>query len=84
MQTILGMFSLTFSEYRATLDALNFHADAILANPKHLLTEKTHESIQKIIELLDKFGTDQGNDDLWEDAYESFWKCHKADELEED
>ena len=73
------MFSLTFSEHTDTLDILTVHADAILRNPKRL-TEKTPESLPKIIGLLERFGTDEGNDDLWKDAYESFWKCHNAEE----
>ena len=73
------MFSLTFSAHPDTLDILNVHANAILTNVKRL-TEKTPESLQKIIELLERFGTDEGNDDLWKDAYESFWKCHNAEE----
>ena len=73
------MFSLTFSEHTDTLDILTVHSDAILRNPKRL-TKKTPESLGKIIELLEKFGTDEGNNDLWKDAYESFWKCHNAED----
>jgi len=40
--------------------------------------------LKKIIELLEKFGNDEGNQDLWEDAYQSFWKCREAEKVEED
>ena len=53
------------------MSCLNAHADPILSNPK-CLTEKRHESLEKIIELLQRFGSDEGYEDLWEDAYQLF------------
>jgi len=77
------MFSLTCLEHDKTLEILNFHADTILSNP-NVLTEKPHPSFVKIIELLQRFGTDEGNEEIWEDANKAFWDWHDPrEEMEE-
>jgi len=77
------MFSLTCLEHDSTLEILNFHADSILSNPK-VLTEKPHPSFVNIIENLQRFGGDDGNDEIWKDAHQAFWDWHDPREVEDD
>ncbi|RPB00418.1 hypothetical protein L873DRAFT_1789003 [Choiromyces venosus 120613-1] len=69
--------------HKQTVEVLNVHADAIPPNPESV-TEKPHESFEKIIELLERFGDDEGYPDGLADVYQSFWHYHKHEVIEED
>ncbi|KAG0128274.1 hypothetical protein HOY82DRAFT_622059 [Tuber indicum] len=69
--------------HEQAVKVLNAHADTILSNPK-FVTEKLPALLKKIVELLERFGGDEGCSDELVDACHSFWHDGEHGSIEED